>query len=100
MHQHSLKAYEEGMKSGFSNRELLILAFLHDHPTTFWTARQIGQKLGFSDLNGVKPRITRLLEVGAIVEGPAVKCEVTGKTVMTVAIPLADPKQLPLTLSA
>lgn len=32
------------------------------------TAREIGRKLGYSDLNAVKPRITELVKAGKLVE--------------------------------
>lgn len=32
------------------------------------TAREIGRKLGYSDLNAVKPRITELAQMGQLVE--------------------------------
>ena len=32
------------------------------------TAREIGRKLGYTDLNAVKPRITELVKAGRLVE--------------------------------
>ncbi|MFR1698765.1 MAG: hypothetical protein ACLSU9_10875 [Anaerovoracaceae bacterium] len=49
-------------------RKMMILKALGD---TEMTAREIAYKLGFSDLNAVKPRLTELVHEGMV--------EVTGK---------------------
>lgn len=103
-HLHSRLAHAENKEAlVFNRREKLILDFAHTHHTCFWTDRQIAQSLGFSDMNSVRPRITRLLEVKALVEGPSVLCEVTKKTVRTTAIRRSvtdHPAQTQLELSA
>lgn len=47
------------------------------------TDRDLAEKLGFADLNAVRPRITELIELGLVVEMPSIACPVTGKTVRT-----------------
>ncbi len=58
---------------------LLTLRSFNSPPTD----REIAAKLGFSDLNAVRPRITELIALGLVVEMGSVSCEVTGKTVRT-----------------
>ncbi|MFA5265067.1 MAG: hypothetical protein WC378_14680 [Opitutaceae bacterium] len=47
------------------------------------TDRMIAEKLGYADLNAVRPRITELIELGLVVEMRSTTCQVTGKTVRT-----------------
>ncbi len=54
-----------------SNREtdrLSRYALILDNWVGAMTAREIGKKLGYSDLNAVKPRITELAQMGQLVE--------------------------------
>jgi hypothetical protein len=60
-----------------------ILALLRQSPGAA-TDRWIMKSLGFSDLNSVRPNITRLVQSGALVETGTAVCEVTGREVRTV----------------
>ena len=51
------------------------------------TDRQIATLLGYSDLNRVRPRITELLQEGALIEHHATRCKVTRRLVRTVTTP-------------
>lgn len=53
---------ESYLKTEPSKRQKLILSVL-DRPMS---ARQIADKLGFGDLNAVKPRLTELVRLGRI----------------------------------
>jgi DNA-binding Lrp family transcriptional regulator len=71
---------EENRK--LSAREDLILAELRAHGPG--TDREIARRLGFSEMNCVRPRITHLIEIGIVRVLEDVKCKVTNKTVRRV----------------
>ena len=50
------------------------------------TDRQIIDTLHVTDVNNIRPEITRLKQAGYIEEAGKVKCPVTGKTVRTVCV--------------
>ena len=50
------------------------------------TDRQIINDLHVTDVNNIRPEITRLKQAGVIQESGKIKCPVTGKTVRTVCI--------------
>ncbi len=50
------------------------------------TDRQIINDLHVTDVNNIRPEITRLKQAGVIRESGKIKCPVTGKTVRTVCI--------------
>ena len=56
---------ESFLKTDRQTRQQQLLDAWPDGPTT---AREIGKKLGYSDLNAVKPRITELVQKGKLVE--------------------------------
>ena len=64
-------------------RQGMILATLDGNQLT---AREIATKLGFSDLNAVKPRLTELLYDDVIRTCGKVRDAVTGRTVAVYAI--------------
>ena len=87
IHEHSIAAYhEEGEK--LSRRAARILDWLELHPGK--TDREVMLGLGFSDMNSVRPRVTELVDVGALVEVAAKRCPVTGKTVRIVDLSLDE----------
>lgn len=45
------------------------------------TDREVAERLGFTDLNSCRPRITELIHAGEVAEIANVKDHVTGKTV-------------------
>lgn len=45
------------------------------------TAREIGYKLGYADLNGVKPRITELARAGKLIEAGKKHDPITDRSV-------------------
>ncbi len=47
------------------------------------TDRQCGERLGLTDLNGCKPRITELVAKSHLIERDTVRCPVTGRPVRT-----------------
>ena len=94
IHPHTLESYFLG-KAKFKTRQREILRFLVNKKGQAFTDRGIMRVLGFTEMNQVRPRITELLRVGAILEVGKTKCPVTGRTVRTVAAP----KQLQFQLS-
>ena len=93
IHPHTLESYFLG-KAKFKTRQREILRFLIHRGKPF-TDRELMIELGFFEMNQVRPRITELLRIGAILEVGKTKCPVTRRTVRKVAAP----KQLQLQLS-
>ena len=50
------------------------------------TDRQIIETLQVTDVNNIRPEITRLKQAGILTESGKIKCPKTGKTVRTVCI--------------
>ena len=88
MHENSLKAYEEELPKLYP-RERDILSFLGGCGAMPWTDREIMAGLGRTDPNAVRPRITKLVELGLLEEAGKVVCATTGRTVRTVRVPAA-----------
>ncbi len=82
MHRNSLAAYSS---TDFSHRERAILRCLGESSVPL-TAREIAGRLGFADLNAVRPRCTELCERHVLTTAGDVRCPVTGKTVSTFAL--------------
>lgn len=61
------------------------------------TDRQICSACGYSDMNAVRPTITRLVEDGVLRETGSVKCPITNRTVRVVAI-ITPPTRTPRTI--
>lgn len=92
MHINSLTAYYEE-KEKLHRRQQNILSFLENQRVEM-TDRQIMFRMGFTEPNAVRPRITELIEKGFLEECGKVKCLVTKKNVRTVRIkPRIRPEQ-------
>lgn len=87
IHQHSIEAYH-GEQPRLTRRAQRIVAWLELHPRK--TDREIMRGLGYSDMNSVRPRVTELVDAGALVEVGEKRCEVTGKTVRIVDLSLDE----------
>lgn len=91
LHANSLTAfYAEQAEGAFSQRETMILECLLKHGPQ--TDREIMQRLGFVEPGSVRPRLTALIDYGAVLETGDKECPVTGKTVRIVRI-AADPRK-------
>jgi hypothetical protein len=84
MHANSLLAYEEE-RPRLSARAELVFANVKQHGPG--TDREIMARMGFTDLNQVRPRITELVKSGLLVEVAQRVCDVTGKRVRVVGVP-------------
>ena len=93
VHENSRKAYHEELPK-LDRRCTAIMELFARHPEPK-TVRQVKEMMGFKDMNGVAPRITKLVDVHkALVEVGKVKCPVTGKTVRVVGVnPKADVRE-------
>jgi len=85
MHKNSLKTYDEE-RYRLNDRASKIFELLRANPGSSYTDRQIMTRLGFSEPNQVRPRITELIERELVTECGSVKCDVTGKTVRLVKL--------------
>lgn len=85
-HGNSVGAYNT---TDFGPRERVILEVFARSAVPL-TDREVLGRLGLTDMNAVRPRITTLTDHGMLREEPSVKCPVTGKTVRTsvIAVPL------------
>ena len=82
MHINSLTAYrEEGER--LSGRKALIYELLSETNTAM-TDREVMLKLGYSDPNAVRPRITELIKRGFLEESGVIICASTKKRVRMV----------------
>ena len=70
-------------------RILAILAVLSEDGELL-TDRQIKDRLGFQEMNAVRPRITELLKEGRISEYGKTRCQLTGKTVRKIGLPMGQ----------
>lgn len=89
MHRNSLFALQQQRDSGkLSQREQLILQVLEKDTMQYLgrTDRMIMTKLGFTDPNSVRPRITEMIEKGWLEEWGTTKDPATGMTVRRVRI--------------
>lgn len=83
MHEHSLQAYREE-RPALQAREREVVDVLRMFGPM--TDRQVMECCGYAEPNAVRPRITRLIELGVLVEHDAVRCPVTGKRVRRVKV--------------
>lgn len=81
MHVNSREAYR-AERTDLKSRSLAILVEIRKNGPG--TVRQIKDRMGFTEMNAVRPRITELVEDKLLREVDNVKCEVTGKTVCVV----------------
>lgn len=81
LHANSREAYR-AERSELKARSLAILVEVRVNGQG--TDRQIKDRMGFTEMNAVRPRITELVDAGLLCEMETVKCEVTGRHVRVV----------------
>lgn len=99
-HVNSLLAYWEGQESLFSKREKDILRTVRSFPGSRATDRAIMTRMGFSDPNCVRPRITELVADGLLAEVGQEDDPMTGKRVRVVAMIYPAQSQLVLPMAS
>ena len=78
-HENSMFAYEETVKERAARREAVLGVFMTaDRPLT---DREVMIRLGFNDMNAVRPRITEMTTDGTLVECSKVRDTVTKRLV-------------------
>jgi hypothetical protein len=93
MHEHSVRAYLEETDSGaIGARAARILEEYIASPVSL-TDREVKTRIGYSDMNSVRPRITELIKAGLLEECGSVRDEVTGKSCRSVRLKVREPKQ-------
>lgn len=99
-HPHSRLAFQEGLKGPFSERCQAILDCLNRFGPL--TDREVMARLGFSDTNTTRPRITEMLSTGVLEEAGEKIDLTTKKLVRIVRIKQsqADPRQSLISFSA
>jgi hypothetical protein len=85
MHANSLAANQTGRTGSFTQREREILSALNTAGRPM-TDREIMRALGHFDMNCVRPRITELIDAGALHETGQRIDPATGKTVRLVSV--------------
>jgi len=83
VHANSISSWNEEKKNG-PPRMAIIYRNIVDHGPA--TDRQIMVRLGFHDMNQVRPSITRLIDEGLLREDGNEKCNITGRKVRRVDI--------------
>lgn len=86
IHDNSRKSYRENESSGKGETYRQKIIELLTETGEEMTDRQIIDTLGVTDVNNIRPEITRLKQKGVLKETGKVKCPVTGKTVRTVRV--------------
>ena len=89
-HVNSINAYDEGKEEWFSKREKLILAALSGLKRGA-SDRELMIRLGFTDMNSVRPRITEMVKEGLLEEVSNQEDPITKKVVRVVAL-ARDPR--------
>lgn len=84
MHENSLQAYRENRLGIFNHREIEVLHALEVLGVA--TDREIMVKLGKTDPNYVRPRVTELVKAGVLEEVGTVEDSVSGHQVRKVRI--------------
>ncbi len=93
LHRHSLATYaDERPKLGARLSEILAV-FRRDGRMT---DREVMRRLGYSDPNTVRPRVTEAIDMNLLEEVGKTEDPVTGRTVRVCAIVTSKPEQLPL----
>ena len=90
IHDNSRKSHAEHEAEGKGKtyrQRIINLLTLSDKDMT---DRQIIGLLGVTDVNNIRPEITRLKQRGVLRESGKVKCPTTGKTVRTVCIKFSE----------
>ena len=83
LHTNSLQAFHSEQPK-LSAREQLVYDYILEHGPR--TDREVMQGLGFTEPNSVRPRISRLVEIGRLMEVGSITCRVTNKTVRRVDV--------------
>ena len=89
MHDNSLRAYDE-LQPELTGRRGEIYA-VYESAGHAMTDREVMEALGHRDMNAVRPRITELIQAGALAEVDSVPCSVSGKRVRLTALPENSP---------
>jgi len=86
-HADSLAAHEALSPAALTGRRAQIVAWLHGHGRPA-TDREIAHGLfgDAADMNMVRPRVTELLDAGALTECDRTRDAATGMTVRTVSV--------------
>lgn len=84
IHQNSKSSYGDLKPELGGRQKQIYLTMLNHMPVA--TDREIKEKMGLSDMNSVRPRITELIKSGHLEETDNTKCPVTNKTVRKVRI--------------
>ena len=87
VHEHSRAAHDAELLK-LSLRAANVLTWLREHGPA--TDRQVATALGFTDMNGVRPRITELIDANLLEESGKTLCPTTGKRVRIVSIRAAS----------
>ena len=91
MHANSLLAYEMNGIALDKREKLVLAAYIELYPTPV-SDRYIMEKLGFTDMNAVRPRITSLRDKKVIEETGKMKCSITGQSVRHCRLVHKDPQ--------
>ena len=91
MHDHSLRAYGD-IREELTGRRAEIHA-VYESSEAAMTDREVMEALGHRDMNAVRPRITELIQAGALTEVGATECPVSGKTVRVSCLPFRTPRK-------
>lgn len=86
IHDNSRKSHEEHESTGKGETYRQMIVALLTRTGEDMTDRQILTTLNVTDVNNIRPEITRLKQRGVLKESGKIKCPVTGKTVRTVCI--------------
>lgn len=90
IHENSTLSYRDHVAKGKSKSYKQKIVALLKITSTPMTDRQIITTLNVTDVNNIRPEITRLKQSGVLKECGKVKCPVTGKTVRTVCIAIKE----------
>lgn len=86
IHENSTRSYKENEETGKGETFRRKIVNLLTATGGSMTDRQILNTLDVSDVNNIRPEITRLKQAGVLKETGKIKCPITGKTVRTVSI--------------
>lgn len=81
-HENSIIAYHDTHTERRVRKEA-VLAIYQEWPQVRFADREIMIKLGFKDMNAVRPRITELVDAGVLIECGKIKDGLTKRTVRT-----------------
>jgi hypothetical protein len=79
IHPNSIESYHETTEARAKRRNDVFMAFIElGRPAT---DREICHRLGYSDMNAARPRITELVDEGELIEWGKVRDSLTGRRV-------------------